>query len=46
MFLFEEKEEKYDRLYAGLDSIRLRFGRDALTYGSVLEERQKKLRQF
>jgi DNA polymerase IV len=45
LFLFEEKEEKYDSLYAGLDSIRRRFGRDALTYGSVLEERQKKLRQ-
>jgi DNA polymerase IV len=39
--LFEEREEKYERLYAGLDSIRYRFGRDALTYGSVLEERQK-----
>ncbi len=44
LFLFEEKEEKYERLYAGLDSIRQRFGRDALTYGSVLEERQKDLR--
>jgi DNA polymerase IV len=45
LFLFEEKEEKFTRLYTGIDSIRRRFGRDALTYGSVLEERQKTQRQ-
>lgn len=40
LFLFAEEEQKYDRLYNGLDLIRDRFGRDAITYGSVLEERQ------
>lgn len=39
MFLFEEEEEKYDGLYAGLDEIRRRFGKHAITYGSVLEQR-------
>ncbi|MBI5645730.1 MAG: DNA polymerase IV [Ignavibacteriae bacterium] len=39
IFLFSEEEEKYDRLYHGLDAIRARFGKYAITYGSVLEER-------
>ncbi len=42
LFLFSEEEQKYDRLYEGLDLIRDRFGRDAITYASVLEERQSR----
>ncbi|MBE0645552.1 MAG: hypothetical protein IH600_15830, partial [Bacteroidetes bacterium] len=40
LFLFSEEEEKFDGLYAGLDDIRRRFGKHAITYGSVLEQRQ------
>lgn len=36
LFLFEEEEQRYDRLYAGIDSIRRRFGRDALVYASTM----------
>jgi DNA polymerase IV len=42
LFLFDAQEERYDRLYDGLDDIRRRFGKSALTYGSVLEERQQR----
>lgn len=41
LFLFDEEEEKFDGLYAGLDDIRRRFGKGAITYGSVLEQRQQ-----
>ncbi len=41
LFLFSEEEEKSDSLYAGLDDIRRRFGKHAITYGSVLEQRQE-----
>jgi DNA polymerase IV len=36
LFLFNEEDEKYTRLYRGLDAIRDRFGKHAITYGSVL----------
>jgi DNA polymerase IV len=41
LFLFDDEEHKYNDLYAGLDDIRRRFGRSAITYGSVLEAAQK-----
>ncbi|MFZ1728900.1 MAG: DNA polymerase IV [Bacteroidota bacterium] len=40
LFLFDEEEKKSDSLYAGLDDIRRRFGKSAITYGSVLEQKQ------
>lgn len=43
LFLFNEEETKHDRLYAGLDSIRQRFGKHAITYASVLLRRQEEL---
>ncbi len=45
LFLFREDGEKYDRLYRGLDEVRARFGKYAVTYGSVLEERQRRARE-
>ncbi|MCB2206418.1 DNA polymerase IV [bacterium] len=45
LFLFEEEEEKFDGLYTGLDDIRRRFGKGAITYGSVLEQKQEELRK-
>ena len=39
LFLFTDEEEKSDSLYAGLDEIRRRFGKHAITYGSVLDAR-------
>ncbi len=40
LVLFTKEEEKYNSLYRGLDTIRERFGKHAITYGSVLEQRQ------
>ena len=40
LFLFTDEEEKHDQLYRGLDAIRERFGKHAITYGSVLEQQQ------
>jgi len=36
LFLFEQDEERYSRLYESMDSIRRRFGKYALVYGSSL----------
>lgn len=40
LFLFDEEEQKFGGLYAGLDDIRRRFGKTAITYASVLEQAQ------
>ncbi len=39
LFLFSDEEEKDGNLYARLDELRRRFGRNAIMYGSVLEQR-------
>jgi DNA polymerase IV len=38
--LFAEAEEKADGLYERLDELRRRFGKNAIMYGSVLEQRR------
>lgn len=43
LFLFDEEERKFGGLYEGLDDIRRRFGKYAITYGSVLEQRQARV---
>ena len=40
--LFTEQEERMSCLYSGIDDIRMRFGKNAITYGSVLEQQQNR----
>lgn len=39
LYLFPDEEQKQERLYDAIDAIRMRFGRDAITFAAVEERR-------